>query len=352
MADTRQEITRCASKNDNYKQDRLEDLLSAIISKTSSAGTKFSRIEVDGYVDSGAIKVAKTKIRVAEDVANFRMIVRIQMIGFIEIWTVSVYVNRWPPKKIKSLCKEIREASKLVCEEENQKYASPDEGQGAPGPSPDPDPEGSGADGNDGAASPPPKKKRKQITRASSIITEEAVLEILEKWRDLYVGAKKIYQTEFWEILSLLGIDINRLSVLNFLGKKGFIRVVPIRQKPQVEMTQLGSDLMEKHHQQLEAEKSAAEEKERLQKALAFPGEFLSFLKEFQELQAAFAELEKLKTDEKEIPRQIEALQKRLTDIGPAKKKCSETIERLLSQVNKEKIAELAETAERSAQKD
>lgn len=353
MGDNRQKISSCSkevSNNPNYDQGKLEELLCGIISKTSGSGTLF-RVEVLDYTESDK-PGESTKVEVGRDMARSSVTVQTQLAGHSEKWMAHIFLKKDFQKKALAFSNEIKKAAQSICEENNQKHASPDGGQGIPAPLPIPKPEGLGTSGDDGAAAPQPKKQRKKRIMAAAVVTDKVMLEILERCLRATGGVPRIDQREFWDIIAPLGIATSRISVLAILRKKGVVNVLmPVKRKPIVEITQFGIDMLEAHKQQLESEKLGSEEKKRLQKALAFPGKFLSLLKECQDLLSAYAELEKLKVAEVDIPRQITALQEDLANIEPAKKKCLEKIEVLISQINLGKVAELVEIAEKAVEK-
>ena len=359
MDENRQRIAKCskeASKNPNYDQCKLEDLLSAIISKTSVSGTKL-RNEVQGYTES-AIAAKSTKISVGRDSERSSIIVRIQLVGHSEKWILHSFLKKDIQQNVLIFLDEMKKAAQAVCAEEDEKRILPDKGQGegVPGPSPD---EGVGVQGsasNDDIPKSQPKKRRQR--RTASIVTDKVILEILESWMKNSAGVKKMHQAEFWDIISSLGITINRLLVLSLLKKKGIVDVsLPIKRKPMVEITQLGIDILEDHKRQLRAEKLEEEKKESLQKALEFPGQFLSSLKKLQYLRVLCTQYEEREAAKKKVMRKIADLQvelskqeKELSEMETANRKCIDTMQRSISLVDLNNIDALIEVAEKSAQ--
>ena len=362
MTEHRQKILSCGKEvlgNPNYNQDKLEELLTAIISKTSKAGTIF-RIDARGYTESGN-EGKSTIITATLDMANSRIIVRIRLSGNSESWVADIYFKRTTQRNIPAFFSEVKKAAKSVCEKENERYLSPDNIQSAPAPvlAVQVGSQDLPADGETTAL--PPKKQRRKKTITSSVITDRMMLEILKGWEKNYASIRKIGQPEFWGIISPLGIGANRLMVLKFLEKRGIVSVsLPVKRKPVVELTQLGIDMLAEYKQQLEVEKLEAEKTAQLEKALTFPEKSLSSLKKLNSLQLLYLHLNEKELAEKEAVQKIAELQasivkeeKHLTEIRASQKKDVKEIKRLISLINPDNLTELIEIATRSAgQKD
>lgn len=356
MAKYRQKISSCSkevSGNPNYDQDKLEELLTAIISRTSKASTNF-RIDARGYTESGN-EGKSTIITAVLDMANSRIIVRIRVGGHSESWIADIYFKRTTQKNIPAFYNEVKKAAKAVCEKENQGHSLPNKIQSAPAPAVQVVSQDVSADSEDTAL--PPKKQRRKKTITSSVITDRMMLEILKGWEKNYASIRKIGQPEFWGIISPLGIGANRLMVLKFLEKRGIVSVsLPVKRKPVVELTQLGIDMLAEYKQQLEVEKLEAEKTAQLEKALTFPEKSLSSLKRLNSLQLLYLQLNKKELAEKEVQQEIAELQvaigkaeKRLAEIQASQKKDVKEIKRLISLINPDNLAELIEVATRSA---
>lgn len=359
MAEYRQKISSCGKEvldNPNYSQDRLEELLTAIISKTSRAGTNF-RNDARGYTESGN-EGKNTVITATLDMANSRIIVRIRLSGHSESWIVDIYFKRTTQKNIPAFFGEVKKAAKAVCEEENEKHLSADKIQGAAVSVLAVQNENQEVPADNVATELPSKKQRKKKTITSSVITDRMILEILKSWEKNYISIRKMSQPEFWGILSPLGIRANRLMVLKFLKKRGVINVfLPVKRKPVVELTQLGIDMLTEHKQQLEMEKLEAEKATQLQEVLDFPRQSLHSLKKIHKLRTLYIQHEKRETAKKEVMQKIlfhraevDKGEKELLEIDAADAKCLNEIAKLISLINIGKLEELIKTAEKTVQ--
>lgn len=337
MSEIKHRITFCSkevARKSSYNQDKLEELINSIISKTSGSEAKF-RIEVESYTESNKESKA-AKITVGRDMARSSITLQIQLIGYSEIWMVHIYLKKDMQKKASIFFNEMKRFSQYICAEENKAHllVNP-ENQNSKSIS------GSKVENLSKAASKTaievqPKKRRKKII-TSSVVTDDVILSILKSWDKHHAGIKKIYLKEFRDILSSLAIVINVLMVVRFLENKGIVKTIPIERKPMIEMTEVGMDIINESKEQLAAEKLETEKTRYLQLALKFPAQSLSQLRVLQNIF--------------DLQAQITEYEKELARIEEEKNKCLEDLRKKILSINPDNLSKLIETAENSEHK-
>ena len=202
---------------------------------------------------------------------------------------------------------------------------------------------------------PQTKTERKRRRKTSAIITEDVMGDILERWMRK-VGNKKVSQREFWNILPSSLAKINRQVVVSFLQKKGVVVVVKFPRRPQLEITQSGMELLEKHKQLCERREREKEGEILTQKTLEFPRKTLSLLKRIAELQATYIRLSAIRSEKEAIVKRIKEFRDELVvqeallgKVEAREKEVAAKIERLVFDLSQNKVAELIEIAEKSA---
>lgn len=347
-----QQIAECSkdvSRHPNFKRDELEKMLTAIIGETSKKDVTF-RIKVEQYTES--TKPAKeTTIAVWLDKARSVIVVQIQLFGFIEKWKVDVCLKKDLQKNPSTFLVDMENAAKAVCTEENKKHSSLDRKKEV-APVQKTEEPGVGTTCVVATTVPQPKEKKRR-RKTASFITNEVILEILESWMK---RGKRIHQAELWSIISKLCITINRISVLRLLQKKSLVDVIQIKQqRPQVEIAQLGLDLLSGQQKQVAEEELKTKKKEQLQKMLDYPKIALTQLKKLQSLQSEYAQLEQIKVEKETGIKRIADLQAEINQqkeglirIEAMERKQLKEIKRLLALIDPNKLAGLIEIAEKS----
>jgi len=338
------------SNHPSYRKDELGELLGAIISKTSFSGTGFKNKLRDCTESPHRAKITSITVD-GYDTAYSRIPVRIQLAGNAEIWIIDVNLKRGTQSIGPNFRKEMKKASQIVCREEARK--SEDDKKNNLVPDLDLEKKDLGGDKTAGAI-PKPSNKRMYV-RTSEVVTDDKVLEILQKWLIKTGGVQRISQREFGEIISsVLGESANKQLVVLFLSKKAVVNVIPIKGKPQLEIGEGGLLRLDEFNQQQEQEKQDAEKLANLQKSLEFPKKVLSSLRKTAELQKAYAELSEIKSEKNNSTKRVEHLkkeisteEKKLTQFEMQEQKVREIIERLISSLSKEGIAELIAIAEK-----
>jgi hypothetical protein len=353
-----QKIAKCGKgvlghSNFKNKKEELEKLLSVIINRTSESGTSFKNIEARGFAESPNV-AELTKIAVDQlDPDRQRITVRIQLVGCIERWIIDIPLRQGINQK--SFHREIRKASADVCVEESKKNSLPNREQKKSALPPDPKIEEVCVDTATIAVVTVPQAKEKRTRRnASSLVPDELVLKILLGWLQLSNGVQTLDQREFWGIAISLGIlkkDVP--TVLAILKRKLVIEEISIKYKPQIKIAQLGLDLLAKQKQLEEAERLEAEKSSRLQRARNIPKLILSPFKKVRDAQAVQAQLGETRTKKEALVEKIEALraelvkgEKELIRIKAREKNQLGEIEKLLSQINSARVAEMIEIGE------
>jgi len=234
MEAVQQKITpnKVFSGHENYRKLKLEEIFTEIISKTSSADIGF-RIEPEDYSDS-TVTHRSTKIHVARYNKSRSMIpVVIQLENLCEKWLFSIYLKKGVQSNAQEFHKEVRDAAAAFCEKEKavkQKRKDLLLSKEQQKPNLPIERKAESSDIGEKKESvvvvvSQEKKKRKKFRRASSVMNDELVLEILQAWMKRSSGLKIIDQKEFWKILQDLGITISRVSVLRFLEKREIVKV-------------------------------------------------------------------------------------------------------------------------------
>lgn len=337
MSEIKHRITFCSkevARKSNYNQNKLEELINSIISKTSGSEAKF-RIEVESYTESDKESKA-VKIIVGRDMASSSITLQIQLIGYSEIWMIHIYLKKDMQKKASIFFNEMKRFSQYICTEENKAHLSLNpESQNSEAVS-ESKVESLGRAVSKAAIEVQPKKRRKKII-TSSVVTDDVILSILKSWDRDHAGIKKIYLREFRDILSALAIFINVLMVVRFLENKGIVKTIPIERKPMIEMTEVGIDILNEHKEQLAAEKLEAEKTRYLQSALKFPAQSLSQLRALQNIL--------------DLQAKISGYEKELIRINGEKDKCFQELRKIILSINPDSLSKLVETAENSTHK-
>ncbi len=334
-------VSKDAFKKPSFNKAKLEEIITTIISRTSYSNTSFTN-SINDYSESS--KRAKiNKITIKQDSNNSRFLLRIQLVGDNIIWIVTTTFHNNIQGNIQGFFKELREAAKSVCEEENKKL---------PIPSPPPSPDTKDKDSN---PTDTPKGKRKKGVRTASVITDEVILKILKIWMKHSGGVQKISQREFGTIVSKMGIEIKNNLLVTFLKKKGVVNVISIARRPIVEISMAGIEMLEKHEKHLDAEKLEAEKIKHMKKMLGFAKKSLPTIHVVKNQKNIFARLDELEIAEKSAAQKIIACQQEilrqeavLTKIGVARKDYFEKMRKLGTSVDHAIVDELIETAEDS----
>lgn len=249
-------VSKTALRNKNFNKVVLEDIITRVVGCTTRAQMLF-RADVGGYTHS-AVTAKEMKIRIAKDVAAFKIIFRIQLIGFEEVWEVHLFVkSNDSPKQIDHFFKEIKNCSVQVCAEVNKAHTAECELERLTRPdhetcSAEDQQVGDECDIVTGNAvnssrvdsarnvneyeSGTEKKKRRS---AVATVTSSVIVEILTAWFH-YNNGGSLYQRELWRIIEPLKIDLNKVLLLNFLKNRHIVNVRKQRYNPIIEMTENG----------------------------------------------------------------------------------------------------------------
>ena len=269
---------------------------------------------------------------------------KIQLADRSEKWLVDIFLKKEQQGKQESgkFLKEIKKAAKEICRELKTTVAPPKDV-----------PDGkNGAEGNP----PLPKKpvtikSRKKRVMAASLLTDEVIFKILKVWLETYHDKKQIDQREFWPILktaSLVSLEINQISILNFLVKKKVIKKIEI--VPRHHLLELGSEAFSilESGEKLEKEKEAERKKAELLADLkSFPAKAVSVLETLENLQSLRSSLEEIRAAKTEVLKEILALQEKVNELEKKETECLKEIEKgneILKTADISNLLKIAET--------
>ena len=330
----------------SYEKDELalEELLNAVIAKTSAAG---KRIRKNVFEFTRGAKSQRTTIEITAKSQESKIVAAVRLAGSSVIWKIRISFSPKIGVGFRAFSDEVKNAAKAIVVEENEKIVLP---EGGPIPPPKPvdeggvDDEGSD-DGSIGDGDVPPVPKRKKGGRASTAaaIPREAVLEILSAWMKKF-GPSKITQTEFWKLIEPFSFTLNRITVRNFFERRGLVVVTfPAARHTHLELTPASLAMSKEHERRLEETKLEAKKAERLQSIIEFAKRSQSALETLQAMLAVDAEFRELDVSEKEITKKISALQTELAIIAQKRKKLQNRSRELHSSADADKIAGLLE---------
>lgn len=350
-------VSKEISKNPSFNKTRLEELLTAIFSKTSYPNTPFNN-SVEDYSESSK-KAEVNNICVKQNANSSRFLLRIQLVGNSTIWIVNMTFHNSIQGNISGFFKELRAAAALVCEEENKKLplVVVDTKEETLPPNPETKDEGLNPDEVAKTVTKIPGIKKRKRVRTASIITDKVIIEILEAWKKHSGGIHRISQREFGTIVSKLGITISNNLLVAFLKKKGVVNVISIERRPDVELTTIGIGMLEKRKEKLALEELETKKIKRMEEVVGFAKKSLSPLCALQKQRNMFIRLDELAIAEKnaeekiiELRNEILRLEGVLTKINVARKSYFEKIRKIGDSVDHAIIDELIATVEDSSE--
>lgn len=217
----------------------LERLLTDVVSRTVFSGWPLT-FKLKDCAEN--LKTAlKTEIKVgALDMKNSGVPLQICLVGFVEKWIVMVHLNKAGHSDPDGFRNQFVEAVEIVNDIEAAKLEK-DVTRPAPAPPAPPAPPAGGGKASPPLPSSPHRRTRGPNKKTAALITEEVINGLLQAWKKICPDVSVIQQKEFKALFdSVLETEMSVKVIIGYLEVKGVIKLIPVPNKPKIELTESG----------------------------------------------------------------------------------------------------------------
>lgn len=331
VAQVIENVVQSVKSHRNYDAQQLERSLNTVIAATSWAHIKF-RIDVAGHTESSRNAKHLNITDVKLEIGAFRIALKVQLPQRAEKWIVHIYLSKSLQKRASALefHKELKIAAHQACGKEKCISSSPKTDSVRDTPA-------------DACVlqSDQPIVTKKRRTRIVSVLTADAIIAILKKWRKEFSIDQKIDQRDFKKLAqSALTSSVNATLIVNYWEKRGFLTVEkPMPRKVFVQLTDSSRWILAEHDREMKKQESIRVSK-------IFSKDAAPALQRLLSLSTLQTEIGELVREEDAIVAEIAALQNKRQKIEQKRIAHQKMIGRELTTIDQEELNMLLRSAE------